>query len=185
MILGPKKKSVLTPLRAGSLEAFRKWRNQPDLRRYFREFREISPEMQESWFKNRAMGNPNQFDFEIRAVIADDMHECETFPLIGHASLNYVSWTNRTAEFGIYVGDNKYRGGGYGSDALRALISYGFQSLNLNRIWCEVFSNNDAVDVYRRIGFKDEGCLRSHHFDEGKYWDSQMLGLLRDEWEEK
>lgn len=185
MIVGPRKKSVLTPLRRESIETLRKWRNNPDLRRYFREFREISPEMQESWFNNRVTGNPNQFDFEIRAVAGTDIQECERYPLIGHASLNYVSWTNRTAEFGIYIGDSMYRSDGYGSDALRALVEYGFKCLNLNRIWCEVFSNNDAVDIYRKLGFKDEGRLRSHHFEDGKYHDSLMLGLLREEWEAK
>jgi RimJ/RimL family protein N-acetyltransferase len=185
MIVGPKRKSVLTPLRKSSIEQFRKWRNFPDLRKYFREFREISPEMQERWFEGRVTGNPNQFDFEIRAVVDGEIIDCESFPLIGHASLNYVSWTNRTAEFGIYIGDLTYRSGGYGSDALRALISYGFQSLNLNRIWCEVFSNNDAIDIYRKLGFKDEGRMRSHHFEDGKYHDSLVLGLLREEWEAK
>lgn len=182
MITGPKRKAVLTPLRRSSIETFRKWRNQPDLRKYFREFREISPEMQETWFSGRVLGNPNQFDFEIRAVVLGDITDCESFPLVGHASLNYVSWTNRSAEFGIYIGDKDYRKGGFGADALRALLEYGFQSLNLNRIWCEVFSNNDAVEIYRHIGFKDEGRLRSHHFEDGKYWDSYMLGLLREEW---
>ena len=136
MIVGPAKKSVLTPLRHSSIEEFRRWRNNPELRKYFREFREISPEMQERWFRERATSNPNQFDFEIRAVdLTRDMLDCETFTLIGHASLNYVSWTNRTAEFGIYVGDPRFRGTGPGSDALRALLDYVFSSLNLNSIW--------------------------------------------------
>ena len=81
----------------------------------------------------------------------------------------------------ILIGD-VFRNGGYGSDALRLLIAYGFNTLNLHRIWCEVYSNNSAINVYRHLGFKDEGILRQHHYDEGQYWDSHMLGLLRSEW---
>ena len=67
---------------------------------------------------------------------------------------------------------------------MRTLIKYGFEDLNLNRIWCEVYSNNDAIDVYRHIGFKDEGILRQTYFNEGKYWDSHLMGMLREEYEQ-
>ena len=77
----------------------------------------------------------------------------------------------------------EYRSGGYGSDALRTLIKYGFNDLNLNKIWCEVYTNNDALDIYRHIGFKDEGLIRQHYFNDGKYWDSNLLSLLRCEYE--
>ena len=45
-----------------------------------------------------------------------------------------------------------FRGKGIGSDALRTLMKYGYEEINLNKIWCEVFSNNDAIDIYRKIG---------------------------------
>ena len=57
--------------------------------------------------------------------------------------------------------------------------------LNLNKIWCEVYSNNDAIDVYRHIGFVDEGCLRQNYFNEGQYWDSCLMSMLREEYREK
>jgi RimJ/RimL family protein N-acetyltransferase len=185
MISGPKNKVVLTGLQLQNLDQFRRWRNDPLLRRYFREFRELTDDMQHDWYEKRVKGNQNQFDFEIHAWNSLCFNtNPESWMLLGHTSLNYVNWTNRTAEFGIYIGEKQYRNGGYGSDALRALLSYGFDTLNLNRIWCEVFSNNDAIQVYRHLGFKDEGTLRHHHYDEGKYWDSYMLGMLKSEWEE-
>jgi RimJ/RimL family protein N-acetyltransferase len=170
------KKVYLTAVERTSLEQLRAWRNSPSLRRYFREYREITSEMQEAWYRDRVLGSDRQVDFEI--------HDAMTGKLIGHTGLYYINWTDRTAEFTIYVGDMEFRGGGYGSDALRLLIEYGFNVLNLNRIWCEVYSNNGAVEIYRRLGFVDEGVKRQHHFDEGQYWDSYMLGLLRSEWRE-
>lgn len=170
-------KVCLTSLNRSSLPQLREWRNQPELRKYFREYREISDAMQENWYNTRVLNNPCQVDFEI--------HDKESNKLIGHCSLNYISWTNRTAELGIYIGDPTYRRGGYGSDALKLLMDYAFKTINLNRVWCEVFANNEAIDVYRKIGFVDEGKLRQHHYEDGQYLDCFMLGLLRDEWLKK
>ena len=68
---------------------------------------------------------------------------------------------------------------------LETLIKYGFEELNLNRIWCEVYSNNDSIHLYRKIGFKDEGILRQHVFKNGEYLDSYVLGMLKTEYNEK
>lgn len=167
------RKIYLSSVEEESIEKLRLWRNQPELRKFFREFREINKEMQSRWFVNKVIEDPNQVNFEI--------HDLESEKLIGHCGLYYINWIHRHAEFGIYIGDQDYRSGGYGSDALRTLISYGFDDLNLNKIWCEVYTNNDALVVYEHLGFKKEGVLRQHYYNEGKYWDSTMLSLLKSE----
>ena len=169
------KKVFLTAVDHSSVEQLRQWRNNPELRQYFREHREISKEMQERWFTER-VNSQNQVDFEI--------HDISTGNLIGHCGLYYIDWINRNAEFTVYIGDMNYRNGGFGSDTLRLLFEYGFSALNLHRIWAEVYSNNTAIDIYRRLGFIDEGVKRQHHFDAGRYIDSHMLGLLNTEWKE-
>jgi len=170
------KKIYLSALNKESLEQLRQWRNQPDLRKYFREYREISKEMQQLWFDNEVLKDPNQVNFEI--------HDIETNKLLGHCGLYYINWIHRRTEFGIYIGDAKYRNGGYGSDALRTLIKYGFEDLNLNKIWCEVYDNNEAIDIYRHIGFKDEGTLRQNVFKNNKYSDSYILSFLKEEYDD-
>lgn len=168
------KKTRLVSVKRCNLERLRNWRNEPELRKYFREYREISPEMQEKWFQ-KIQNDPDQVNFEIRTEFGTK--------LIGHCGLYYIDWRARHAEFGVYIGNKEFRSGGYGSDALRTLFKYGFNDLNLNKIHCEVYSNNASYDVYRHLGFKDEGVLRQHYFSEGQYWDSKMMSLLRDEYE--
>ena len=168
-------KVFLSAVEEESTEQLRSWRNDPELRKYFREYKEISKTMQKRWYENRVHGDDNQVNFEI--------HDLDSGKLIGHCGLYYIDWIHRHAEFGIYVGDMDFRSGGYGSDALRTLIKYGFNDLNLNKIWCEVYTNNDALDIYRHIGFRDEGLIRQHYFNEGSYWDSNLLSLLRCEHE--
>jgi len=165
----------LTKVERENIEQLREWRNDPALRRYFREHRELNRDNQVAWYESRVLGDSNQYNFEVRVN--------EGGKLIGHCGLYYINWVSRTAEFGIYLGDLSYRNGGYGSDTLRTLISYGFNDLNMNRIWCEVYDNNKALDVYRHIGFKHEGTLRENYYNEGKYWDAHLLGMLKSEYE--
>lgn len=167
------KKTILTAVEEGSLEQFRHWRNNPELRKYFREYREISETMQQAWYQKILTDN-GQVNFEIR-------HKKDN-TLLGHCGLYYINWIHRHAEFGIYIGKQDYRSGGFGSDALRTLIKYGFYDLNLNKIWCEVYSNNDALAVYKHIGFKHEGTLRQSYYSEGKFWDADLLSMLREEY---
>mgnify|MGYP003112275450 CR=1 FL=1 len=170
------KKTTLQSVKEHNIEQLRNWRNNPDLRKYFREYREISRPMQAAWF-NKINNDNNQVNFEI--------HDKESDKIIGHCGLYYISWVHRHAEFGIYIGDFNFRNGGYGSDALRTLVKYGFEDLNLNKIWCEVYTNNSALGVYERLGFVREGTLRQSYFNEGKYWDSNVLSLLRSEYEQQ
>ena len=108
-------KVCLTAVNKESIEQLREWRNRPDLRKYFREHRELSKDMQEKWFESRVLGDPNQINFEI--------HEKEADKLIGHCGLYYINWVHRHAEFGIYIGDDSFRGGGYGEYVVIPLTS--------------------------------------------------------------
>lgn len=168
------KKIGLTSVGKDSLEQFREWRNRPDLRQYFREHRELSKEMQEGWFNSKVLNDPNQYNFEIR--------DLESNKLIGHCGLYYINWISRTGEFGIYIGDNNFRNGGYGSDSLRTLISYGFNQLNLNKIWAEVYSNNEALHVYTHVGFRIDGTLRQNVYKNGQYFDGTIISMLKSEY---
>jgi hypothetical protein len=153
------------------------WRNDPNNRKYYREYKESNLEDQIKWYENTMMVDPTWHHFVVKPI--NDPNK-----IIGVTFLNHIHPIYRTGEFGITLGDPEYRGKGYGKDMLLTLIKYGFEQLNLNRIWCEVYSNNDSVHVYRNIGFKDEGVLRQHVFKDNKYLDSYMLGMLKSEYEQ-
>jgi hypothetical protein len=152
------------------------WRNNPNNRKYFREYKETNLEDQLNWYEHTMMKDPSWHHFIVKPITQPNK-------TIGIVLLNHIHPVYRTGEFGITLGDPEYRGKGYGKDMLITLIKYGFDQLNLNRIWCEVYSNNDSIHLYRKIGFKDEGILRQHVFKDGEYLDSYMLGMLKDEYE--
>jgi RimJ/RimL family protein N-acetyltransferase len=103
--------------------------------------------------------------------------------LVGMTRLYDVEPLHRTAILGISVGRRADWGKGYGTDASKITIRYGFQELNLHRVWLDVFGYNDrAKALYERLGFTEEGRLRQHLERDGRRHDVVLMGLLRAEW---
>jgi len=103
---------------------------------------------------------------------------------IGGCGMNQVDWKNRYAVVGIFIGDEQYRGKGFGSDAMRVLLRFVFDEMNLNRVKLFVFSfNQRAIKSYLKCGFRQEGTMRQEIFREGQYHDTVVMGILRSEWE--
>jgi diamine N-acetyltransferase len=103
---------------------------------------------------------------------------------IGGAGYHMVDKRNRMAECGLFIGLRRNWDKGYGRDALRTLLGYGFETLNFNRVQLRVMEfNARAIHLYESIGFVREGSLREAHFYKGRYWDLHLYSILRREWE--
>jgi RimJ/RimL family protein N-acetyltransferase len=164
----------LRALERDDLSLLRDWRNITSFRRNFREFRELNLVNQENWFA-RVNASPNDFMFVIERL-EDNM------PL-GACGLLYTNWIIRSADFSFYIGheasyiDQK----GYAKEAAQLLIDYGFNNLNLNKIWMELYEFDKAkLDFFLNdFAFKKDGKLRDNCFEEGRYWDSFIISLTR------
>jgi RimJ/RimL family protein N-acetyltransferase len=65
---------------------------------------------------------------------------------------------------------------------VRLLVKHGFETLNLNRIYLQVFANNPrAIRAYEKAGFIHEGRKRQAEFRDGQYIDVLLMSILRDE----
>lgn len=86
-------------------------------------------------------------------------------------------------EVGIFIGDKNYWNKGYGTDAMRILIRFIFEQMNINKIKLNVYEFNPrAVRCYEKCGFKKEGTLRQEIFRDGKYYDQYIMSILREEY---
>lgn len=102
--------------------------------------------------------------------------------LVGRACLFEFNELARSAELGISFGP-EHRGKGYGRDAVRVLLDYGFRHRNLHRVWLETLATNEpALRAYAAAGFVEEGRLREHAWVEGTFVDIVLMGVLRAEW---
>ena len=172
MLIG--KKTGLRAVEKEDLPFLRDWRNNPSFRRNFREVRELNMYNQEAWFA-KTFSNPNDFMFTIVDVATNEP--------IGAAGLLYVNWIIRSADFSFYIGKNDWYidEEGYAYDAARTLINYGFNNLNLNKIWMELyeFDNKKRTFFTKDFQFKQDALLRENCFEDGKYHDSVIISLLK------
>jgi len=102
---------------------------------------------------------------------------------IGNIGLMNVCNIDRDAELGIFIGEKSEWGKGFGRNAIKLMLRYAFQTLNLNRIYLKVFENNlRGIKSYRASGFIEEGRMRQAKFSEGAYLDVVLMSVLRSEW---
>jgi RimJ/RimL family protein N-acetyltransferase len=119
--------------------------------------------------------DPNTIAFSVR-TLADDK-------LIGFVEFDGINWRHGDTFVGIGIGDPAYRGNGYGTDAMRAILRYGFMELNLYRIQLDAFSYNErAIKSYFKAGFVIEGRVRGMLLRDGCRWDFVHMSVLREEW---
>lgn len=104
--------------------------------------------------------------------------------MIGTVGLDNIDWINKTATLGIFIGDKQYRNKGYGTEAIRLLLEYGFRYLNLHNIKLDLMEfNAPALKCYERCGFKEYGRRRKCKFINGKYYDSISMDILAEEFD--
>lgn len=102
--------------------------------------------------------------------------------LVGWVFLKDIDYAHGRASIGILL-SSEARGQGYGQIAMEQMIDLGFKQLRLNKIYLTTRGlNEQAIALYKKIGFVTEGILRNHAYVEGKYVDTYFMGILASEW---
>lgn len=87
------------------------------------------------------------------------------------------------AELGYWIGV-PYWGKGYATEAANEMLRFGFEDIHLHRIFASHFSHNPASgNILKKLGMRYEGCQRGHLRKWDRFVDSELYGLLRQEWE--
>jgi RimJ/RimL family protein N-acetyltransferase len=101
--------------------------------------------------------------------------------LIGACGLEGINRRVHSAELGIWVAE-PFWGKGFGTDAVRTVCRFGFTQLNLSRIALHVYETNPrGTRAYTKVGFREEGRLRSDQWVDGRPVDVIVMGLLANE----
>lgn len=163
----------LRPIEREDLAQMRDWRNDPEVRESFREFRPLNMQNQEKWFESLKDGRNIMFAIEKKPK--------RYGAFIGVCGLCYVDQHNRSAEISYYVGDKRW-GGKYDKEIIRLLLKYGFEELGLHRIHSESYVFAADRSIEDECGFKREGVRRDVVFRHGRFWNSVTFSILEDEW---
>jgi RimJ/RimL family protein N-acetyltransferase len=92
---------------------------------------------------------------------------------------------NRCGDIGIELKAEEQKHG-YGTEAVRWVLGWAFIQANLHRVGLDVYEwNAHAIEVYKKVGFKEEGRLRESIWRDGQWWDEILMGILESEWKEK
>lgn len=169
------KEVYLAELRAGDSELFVQWQWDEAFMQGISEdvFHPFNIDDWEKMFSD-TMSNED-FYFTIRRTMNDQ--------LIGFISLTNVYFKNRHGAIGIGIPHAENRGKGYGTEAIELLLAFAFDHLGLHKVRLSVHEfNQKALNVYKTIGFVQEGVNRESVYKSGKWYDQIDFGLLQTEW---
>ncbi len=166
-------KTVLRPIEISDVPLLTKWINDPDVRMYLQTNKPMSEIAERKWVESLADGKGG-----ITLLITT-----YTGVPIGVMGLHDINHIDGTATTGAMIGEKRYWGKGYGSDAKRALLAYAFETLNLRKICSRVYAFNTRSIAYsRKCGYVDDGVQHKHVFRNGEYHDVVQLAIFKDEW---
>ena len=167
-------KVYLSPVSTDDWQIYEKWHND-----YEFSFLEGGGRTDVSPNANGPEGLENRAKSKSSFTIVDK----ETDRVIGHCAFNYEDIANRYAKIGIGIGEREYWSKGYGSDALRLLLDFGFNVRGYNSICLNVFEyNKRARACYEKVGFKKQGIWRDCLVRGEKRYDCIYMDILASEY---
>lgn len=164
----------LGPIKRDDVPLFTKWYADPEIYCYEGKPGLVTNEMQElEWYESQ-VNDETRRNFAIMQIENDS--------LIGLVSLLKLDLLHGTAELAISIGPREVRGKGYGSEAVRLALDYGFKHLSLYNIslWHVEF-NERGHQAYLNAGFQVVARHRGRFLFDGKRYDTIWMDIVRDE----
>lgn len=177
-----------------------KWRNDPSIYAWTRQNGIIGEKEMENWKdditysrKIKMFGieaDTHKIKYEVYGGLVDQLpekiseSEKDLYTNVGTCGLTDIDYIHGKAEFSLLIGP-EYQGNGYGKAALLELLKYGFHHFRLNLIWGETIEGNPAREMFKKLGFIEEGLLRKRYFKNGEYKNSTMFSIMKEEYDLK
>jgi RimJ/RimL family protein N-acetyltransferase len=164
---------ALGPIRRDLIPVYQRWMNDfATIPRIGQPPRPMTLEMETAWFEGTATSDTRIFTF----------YELATWRPIGNADLRDIDHRNRSAGFGILIGEPDARGKGYGTEATRLMLDYAFTALGLHNVMLIVYEYNLAGRrAYEKAGFKEIGRRRQCRWLAGRLWDEILMDCISTE----
>jgi RimJ/RimL family protein N-acetyltransferase len=161
---------MLSPLRDEDSEVLFRWINDRELVELNAPFAPVGEVEHRRWF-DAVRKRGDTVIFGIRTIADDE--------LVGSCQLHGIDPRDRSAELQIRVGERSAWGRGYGTEAVRMLVAYGFAELGLSRVQLHAFATNErALRVYERVGFRREGVRRNGAYVAGSFVDVVEMAIV-------
>ncbi|MFS0751645.1 GNAT family N-acetyltransferase [Oceanobacillus sp. 1P07AA] len=167
----------LRKLASEDVSIYHKWRNDIEVMHFTNPSLDVFTYADTEKFVNSIIEAENSKGYMIEEV--------ETDKPIGVTSLINIDYGNRNAECIIDIGDKDYWSKGFGRESVKLLLDFTFKELNLHKVYLRVFSFNDrAINLYKKLGFVEEGTLNEQLYRDGAWHDIIFMGLLKRNYKE-
>jgi RimJ/RimL family protein N-acetyltransferase len=167
----------LRPAERADIPLFVGWLNDAETASFLSVRAPLSVPLEEAWFE-RMVATQGKEHYHFVICLLD------TEQPIGVTSLFDIDHVNGNAGIGITIGEKSLWGRGYGTDAMNAILDFGFGVLRLERLWLDVYDfNARARRSYEKSGFVLEGTQRNAVFLRGRPQDVLLMSMLRAEWD--
>ncbi len=170
-------KVALGPIRRDLVALYQRWINDFAVVRTLavRAMRPMTAEGELAWYDRQATSEDD---------VTFTIYEYASLRPIGSTGLHQVDHYNRSATFGIVIGEKDCWGKGYGTEATRLVLDYAFTGLGLHNVMLQVFAKNErGMRAYRRAGFREIGRRRQARRRMGEPEDIVLMDCLATEFE--
>jgi RimJ/RimL family protein N-acetyltransferase len=166
-------KVTLAPLGPEHLESYCRWFADPEVTRFLKLQSPPTLAEEHEWFARTAA---SQVDLVWGIFGPEGQH-------LGSTGIRRIDWRNRRAITGIVIGERSWWGRGIASAAHALRTRYAFDELNLEKLVTTVMEGNTASRrALERVGYRTVGVHRRHEFRQGRWLDTWVGELLREEW---
>ena len=173
-------KVTLRPVTKSDVEYMTKWMSDTEVTRYVTPYLPITEMAEEKYVEGLSLNTSGSIAY----FMIDAIETPQNKP-IGAIEIGDINTSNHSGSFGISIGEKDYWSKGYGTEATKLIIRYGFEQLNLHRISSVVFSFNErSLRLHTKVGFIQEAIRREAWYRDGEYHNEVLFGLLRSDWQE-
>ena len=178
-LIGPRIR--LRAAERSDIDTFLRWINDPEVTENLMLVSPMSRVEEEHWYENMLARSPHE---HVMVIDIKNHKKTGEWFAIGTCQFIQIDWRNRSAELGIMIGEKSYWNQGYGTETMQLLLQHGFNTLNLHRIWLQVYAKNPrGIRAYEKAGFNYEGKFRQAHFQHGEYFNVHLMSVLKPEWQ--
>jgi UDP-4-amino-4,6-dideoxy-N-acetyl-beta-L-altrosamine N-acetyltransferase len=156
-----------------------KWRNNPSVRMNLFSQEELTEEKHLEYFQNVVMkGKCEQF------IIC--VNEGSVNHDIGTVFIKNIDRKAKIGEYGIFIGDDFFRGRGFAYLATREVLRIAFLEMGLDRVYLSVMRDNiPGIKMYEKAGFVQEEILEHSFQRSDGYVDIIRMGISKEIWFKK
>lgn len=166
----------LRPIRLDDVDAIMEWVNDDEVIRNFAGM-------------SRQITRDEELAY-LEAMIASDVDRLFAVEdlegrYLGNAGIHKIYWPARNGRLGVVIGRRDAQGAGLGQEVLRLLVRYGFEALELHKLWVVHFASNARMaHICTKLGFVEEGVMRDEYFHRETWHDMVRRSMLRHELEQ-